>query len=200
MVKPSPAFDENGLSTSAGWVQVHNVEPLSREFIGSTEEYLAPGVGLPVSAYLDATPSAQSDKAICRTKDGSGWEWVVDYRGMPIFSTITRQESVMSVIGEIPDGFTLLKPGSDFDTWNGSAWETDQTARQAYITLQNQTIQKAMLGQATEIIAPLQDAVDLGIATDVENEKLLDWKKYRIELTRVDTSGEQTAWPDKPTV
>ncbi|WP_162542602.1 tail fiber assembly protein, partial [Escherichia coli] len=41
---------------------------------------------------------------------------------------------------------------------------------------------------AGEQIAPLQDAVDLEIATEEEASLLAAWKKYRVLLNRVDTS------------
>ncbi|EBP2453867.1 tail fiber assembly protein, partial [Salmonella enterica] len=47
-----------------------------------------------------------------------------------------------------------------------------------------------------EKIAPLQDAVDLEIATDDEKARLDEWKKYRVRVNRVDTSNP--AWPEKP--
>ncbi|NHB98015.1 tail fiber assembly protein [Photorhabdus stackebrandtii] len=40
--------------------------------------------------------------------------------------------------------------------------------------------------KSSEKIAPLQDAVDLGIATEDEKEALLSWKKYRVTLNRID--------------
>ncbi|MBB2297621.1 tail fiber assembly protein, partial [Escherichia sp. 93.1462] len=45
-------------------------------------------------------------------------------------------------------------------------------------------------------IAPLQDAVDLDMATDDETKLLLKWKKYRVLLMRVDIKN--TEWPKKP--
>ncbi|MEY5509334.1 tail fiber assembly protein, partial [Salmonella enterica subsp. enterica serovar Corvallis] len=47
-----------------------------------------------------------------------------------------------------------------------------------------------------EKIAPLQDAVDLGIATDDEKAQLGEWKKYRVLVNRVDTSNPD--WPEQP--
>ncbi|HHC0857871.1 TPA: tail fiber assembly protein, partial [Salmonella enterica] len=44
--------------------------------------------------------------------------------------------------------------------------------------------------------APLQDAVDLVIATDEEKSQLAEWKKYRVLVNRVDTSNPD--WPDVP--
>ncbi|EOM6987716.1 tail fiber assembly protein, partial [Escherichia coli] len=48
-------------------------------------------------------------------------------------------------------------------------------------------------------IAPLQDAVDLEMATDDEQALLLAWKKYRVLLNRVDTStAPDVEWPAVP--
>ncbi|EOI1001787.1 TPA: tail fiber assembly protein [Citrobacter farmeri] len=45
-------------------------------------------------------------------------------------------------------------------------------------------------------IAWRQDAVDVGIATDEETAALVDWKKYRVLLMRVDTAKPD--WPTLP--
>ncbi|EMD6815656.1 tail fiber assembly protein [Citrobacter koseri] len=53
-----------------------------------------------------------------------------------------------------------------------------------------------LLSLATAAIAPLQDAFDLGVATDEETALLLEWKKYRVQVNRVDTSKPE--WPELP--
>ncbi|MCT8350076.1 tail fiber assembly protein [Photorhabdus temperata] len=45
-----------------------------------------------------------------------------------------------------------------------------------------------LMEKANERITPLQDAVDLSMATEVESLALQAWKKYRVMLNRVDTS------------
>ncbi|WP_052105959.1 tail fiber assembly protein [Photorhabdus luminescens] len=53
--------------------------------------------------------------------------------------------------------------------------------------------------QAANFIAPLQDAVDLNIATENEQAALAEWKKYRVLLNRVDCStAPKIGWPKKP--
>lgn len=53
--------------------------------------------------------------------------------------------------------------------------------------------------EADTAIQPLQDASDLGIATDDEASKLVAWKKYRVMLMRVNTQYiEKIIWPDQP--
>lgn len=57
----------------------------------------------------------------------------------------------------------------------------------------------ALLTAANNTIAPLQDAVDLDIATDSEQSQLLAWKKYRVLLNRVDISvAPDIEWPTPP--
>lgn len=58
-----------------------------------------------------------------------------------------------------------------------------------------------LLAVASEKIAPLQDAVDLGIATTEETTSLTVWKTYRVLVNRVPTQpGFPTAidWPPVP--
>ncbi|WP_272662324.1 tail fiber assembly protein [Providencia sp. PROV111] len=56
---------------------------------------------------------------------------------------------------------------------------------------------QALLNEATAAIAPLQDAVDLGIATDEEREQLREWREYRVLINRIDTSiGVNIEWPE----
>lgn len=58
---------------------------------------------------------------------------------------------------------------------------------------------QALLAEANNAILPLQDAVDLEMATDEEVAQLTAWKKYRVLLNRVDTStAPNIDWPQKP--
>jgi hypothetical protein len=57
-----------------------------------------------------------------------------------------------------------------------------------------------LLAMATEKIAPLQDAIDLNMATDDEKALLTAWKKYRVLLMRIDTAtAPDITWPEQPT-
>ncbi|MGB8929506.1 MAG: tail fiber assembly protein [Pantoea agglomerans] len=58
---------------------------------------------------------------------------------------------------------------------------------------------QGLMGEANAQIAPLEDAVDLGIATGEETETYNQWRKYRVLLSRVDIStAPDISWPDKP--
>lgn len=62
---------------------------------------------------------------------------------------------------------------------------------------ENNRIKNQLTSEATAVIAPLQDAVDLSIATTEETKSLYEWKKYRVLLNRVDLN--KPSWPLKPT-
>ncbi|MCX8566968.1 MAG: virus tail fiber assembly protein, lambda gpK [Glomeribacter sp. 1016415] len=60
---------------------------------------------------------------------------------------------------------------------------------------------QARLSQAALKVAPLQDAVDLNIATDDEKQLLKEWKLYRVALNRIEQHANLSAeidWPKPP--
>jgi hypothetical protein len=57
----------------------------------------------------------------------------------------------------------------------------------------------SLVSEASSEIGPLQDAMDLGIATEEELNLLTEWKKYRVLLNRVDVSrAPEIVWPVRP--
>ncbi|WP_176082242.1 tail fiber assembly protein [Edwardsiella tarda] len=64
------------------------------------------------------------------------------------------------------------------------------------LTAQAEREKQSLLAEATKAISPLQDAVELGMATPEEESALKEWKIYRALLNRVDTSlGAAVVWP-----
>lgn len=66
------------------------------------------------------------------------------------------------------------------------------------IVSQNKTIKNALISEANEKIAILQDVIDLDMLEADEEVQLKKWKKYRILLTRVDASDINVVFPSKP--
>ena len=69
---------------------------------------------------------------------------------------------------------------------------------QPEIIAANKAARDDYLRRAALEIAPLQDAVDLDIATDREKASLGAWKKYRVDVSRIDVSVLNPTWPTKP--
>lgn len=64
---------------------------------------------------------------------------------------------------------------------------------------QAETEKALRMAAAAEAIAPLQDAVDIGMATEDEVGRLKAWKACRVLLNRVDVSeAPDITWPEIP--
>ena len=192
----SAVLDNNGLTISAGWAVVYNVDAKG-EFLQATYQYLPTGVGLPANAYLDAPKSVKDNQAIIH--NGQQWTYPKDLRGTIIYSTETGSETTMQEVGEIPDGYTTLKPTSEFDSWDGKKWQLDVSKQHQYEVNQASAKKIQLITEATAQIGYLQDAVDSQIATEQEIQLLAEWKKYRVLVNRIDIEqAPNIDWPNNP--
>ncbi|MGE2638326.1 tail fiber assembly protein, partial [Escherichia coli] len=92
-----------------------------------------------------------------------------------------------------------LSPEGEFQKWNGTAWVKDAEAEKLFRIREAEETKNSLMQVASEHIAPLQDAVDLEIATEEEASLLAAWKKYRVLLNRVDTlTAPDVDWPAAP--
>ncbi|OCA55127.1 tail fiber assembly protein [Photorhabdus namnaonensis] len=191
---------KDGLATQAGWIKVYHANQITREFTNADIEYVMLGVSLSDGAYPDAPELPKSDdEAVRRSEDKSRWEILPDYRGKIAYDTLTRDPIEISEIGELPETLTFKKPPTDFDKWDGKDWVVDQGLLKAHQINEARQKQAALLQQANETLSPLQDSVDLEIATEDEEAALLEWKKYRVLLSRVDVlQAPDIEWPEVP--
>lgn len=197
---PVAQLGKDGLSVTEGWIAVYSVSRDSREYTGVNNEHLALGVSLPAGGYADSpTLPTEPDKAVRRNVAGTAWEIVADLRGKVAYSTETGQSGEVNFIGELPDTLTLLAPLTIYDKWNGANWVTDKAAQHAAVARAAEEKKAKLLNEATAKIAPLQDAVDTGMATDGEKAHLTAWKTYRVLLNRIDASkAPDIEWPIIP--
>ena len=192
----SAVLDNSGLTISAGWVVVYNVDAKG-EFLQATYQYLPIGVGLPANAYLEAPQSVKDNQAIIH--DGQQWTYPKDLRGTKIYSIETGGETILQEVGEIPDGFTELKPTSEFDSWDGKKWQFDKNKQHQYEVNQASIKKNQLLDEAASQLSYLQDAVDSQIASEQETQLLVEWKKYRVLVNRIDIElAPNIEWPNQP--
>ncbi|MEY0536580.1 tail fiber assembly protein [Providencia rettgeri] len=79
------------------------------------------------------------------------------------------------------------------------AWADIPPPTQKELIQQAEDEKQNRLQEASKIIAPLQDAADLGMAIESEVATLNKWREYRALLNRVDTSvAPDIKWPEKP--
>ena len=192
----SAVLNKNGLTISAGWAIAYHVDAKG-EFSQATYQYLPVGVGLPANAYLEAPKNVQENQAIIH--NGQQWTYPKDLRGTTIYSTETGTETTMQEVGDIPEGYTTLKPGSKFDKWDGKKWQLDKNKQHQSQVNQATTQKNQLIAEATSQISYLQDAVDSQIASEQEIQLLAEWKKYRTLVNRIDVQqAPNIDWPKQP--
>ncbi len=111
-----------------------------------------------------------------RSEDEKSWILIPDHRGEKIYYTGERYSTTLQTVGEVPAGYTLIAPETDFDTWNGTEWVTDSAAEKKHIISLADEEKTCLLRLANERNTPLQYVVDLEMATDSERAGLLSWK------------------------
>ncbi|WGO84668.1 tail fiber assembly protein [Arsenophonus apicola] len=191
---------ENGLAANTGWIKTYIADPITREYIHANMEYVYFDVSVSAGAYIDAPVlPTKTGYAVVRSQDETKWEIVADHRTKIAYNTETRQQLEIDFIGELPPTLTLLKPQTEFDKWNGKKWLTDTEAQKAASIAEVERQKSAMLNEANNIITYLQDAMDVGLASDTETARLQIWKKYRVLLNRINTlTAPDINWPPKP--
>lgn len=190
---------EYGTAIVAGEMTVYNYDGETREYLSATSEYLPVGVGLPANACTDEPLKARKGFAVCRSPMGDGWEYLPDHRGETVWNTQTVESMTVTLPGDYPADTTTLSPLTPYDVWEGEKWVTDEGRKKAAETEAAADKKSFLIQSASDTLSPLQDAIELGMATDEEKSRFDAWRKYRVLLTRVDTStAPNVTWPSKP--
>lgn len=168
-----------------------------------------------LTTYVPENPGLAPDNALfLKSDEGADW-----YQAQIHFSVQTRK------IGYDKDGLILIQHKNIWALWPidmsvSEVLETDLPdnfpasgeslqgwmfkdgkilqAPVDYVSIVEKEKSRRLL-EASMAINPLQDAFELGIATEEEGEKLQEWKKYRVFVSRVDTSDPDViVWPEPP--
>lgn len=192
-------LNKNMIATRAGDITVYNFDGETGEYLSTTVEYLAIGVGLPAHSCTDAPLDEKDGFAICQMADRTGWEYVVDHRGELVFDTQTGQPVKVTRPGDYPDNVTTIAPTTPYDQWNGKEWVTDENALQRGQVLEADQKKAALLAGAQSTISLWQTELQLGIISDEDKVKLIAWMKYIQALQKVDTAtAPDINWPVPP--
>lgn len=191
--------NKNGIATKAGDITVYNYDGETREYLASSVEFLAVGVGIPANACTDAPVDTKDGYAVCRTVSLDGWGYVTDHRGETVYDTETGQPVEIAELGDYPESVTTIKPLTPYDHWNGSEWVTDESAQKGGQVQEAKQQKSALLAEAQSTISLWQTELQLGIISDEDKASLIAWMKYIQALKAVDTStAPDIEWPVKP--
>ncbi|MBJ2706698.1 tail fiber assembly protein [Salmonella enterica subsp. enterica serovar Newport] len=186
------------MSEQAQTIKIFNLRSDTNEFIGAGDAYIPPHTGLPANCTDIAPPDIPSSHIAVFDAETQTWSLQEDHRGETVYDTTTGNQMYISEPGPLPENATSVSPGGGYKKWDSKTqvWVNDEAAEAAARLREAEGTKNRLLQIASEKIAPLQDAVDLGIATDDEKAQLHEWKKYRVLVNRVDTTN--LVWPEQP--
>jgi hypothetical protein len=192
-------LNEEGISIQPGWIVVYNCAPNNNEYIGSSEEYLIEGIGLPANSFLDSPPDSREGFVIYRSHDKESWVQDADLRGKTAYDTVLRRTLVIDTFGPLPEHLTLQAPKTDFDIWDGEKWVTDLGAQTSFLCSQAEARKVQLIHAANQKSLIWQTQLLLGIVSETDKKKLTEWMIYVQALQSVDTSAPMTIeWPREP--
>lgn len=194
---PNLDYDENGFAMTSGWESCHCCQH-DGVYIGKNDVYVSINSGLPAHAYLDEPPPHPAGFWPSRLDCSQPWLIMRDLRGQIAFNTKTKQPRLITELGELPENETLLPPASPYDVWDTDKWLADPDAEAAAALAAATATRQVLLVEANQRIAVLGDAIDLGMATEKEQGSYNEWRRYRVELTRLDLTVTPIFWPAKP--
>ncbi|MGE2764153.1 tail fiber assembly protein [Escherichia coli] len=187
------------IAIAAGNITVYNYDGETREYISTSNEYLAVGVGIPACSCLDAPGTHKAGYAICRSADLNSWEYVPDHRGEMVYSTETGESKEIIAPGDYPENTNTIAPLTPYDKWDGDKWVTDINAQHVAEVEAAEQQKSVQLLFAKEKIIFWQTELQLGIISDEDKEKLMSWVNYIKAVQAVDTQkAHNIIWPEKP--
>ncbi|HGB6105105.1 TPA: tail fiber assembly protein [Salmonella enterica subsp. enterica serovar Virchow] len=184
------------MSDTPQTIKIFNLRSDTNEFIGAGDAYIPPHTGLPANCTDVAPPEIPTSHIAVFDAETETWSLHEDHRGETVYDTTTGNQVYISAPGPLPENVTSVSPDGEYQKWDGKAWVKDEVAETAARLREAEGTKNRLLQIASEKISPLQDAVDLDIATDDEKAQLNEWKKYRVLVNRVGTSNPD--WPDIP--
>ncbi|EJM3255427.1 tail fiber assembly protein [Salmonella enterica] len=186
------------MSDTPQTVKIYNLRSDTNEFIGAGDAYIPPHTGLPANCTDIAPPDIPSSYIAVFDAETETWSLHEDHRGETVYDTTTGNQMYISDPGPLPENVTSVSPGGGYKKWDSKAqvWVNDEASEAAARLREAEGTKNRLLQIASEKIAPLQDAVDLDEATDKEKASLLAWRKYRVQVNRVDTLNPD--WPEQP--
>ena len=154
----------------------------SKDFhlVGSFEYHWAIGTGLAAQSTNIKPPSFSASKIPIFNEDQQKWSIVDDYRLQMAYSTTDKMEVRIDYVGELKDGFTLSKPDTQFDVWNGQYWIDPRTEEEklAYKRSQYPKLTRYQF---------MRGLLEMGFkSSDIEAQILLIEDEFTRELTMID--------------
>lgn len=198
-MKKTDLLDEDLLAINSGEIIVYNFDCISREYLSSTSETIAVGVGLPANSCIDAPLDKKDGVVVCRTKNLLAWAYIFDHRGEIGYNKETGSPFNITELGEYPKSVTPKKPTSQYDKWNGDSWTEDLATKHEADIANAQKHRQSILDDIEETTSDWRIEMLLGDISDNDKSQLSAWMSYKSAVKAVDVStAPDVSWPVLP--
>ncbi|UXY12110.1 tail fiber assembly protein [Kosakonia sp. ML.JS2a] len=192
-------LNQNLIATAAGEITVYNFSGDTREYLSTSVEYLAVGVGIPGNSTVEAPLAAKNGFAVCCAADARSWLYVADHRGETVYDLESGVETSVTTLGDYPANVTTLAPATPYDKWNGSTWVTDSTAQHDAQIASAEQKKTQLLNAAKNTISLWQTALQLGRLSEANKARLIAWMDYIDAVQAIDSAqAPDINWPAQP--
>lgn len=192
-------FDEKGYAAEAGEIRVYYFNPVTREYMGWSDEYINVGVSMPGNST--AIEPGHEVKGEVFVFSGAEWVLTEDHQGETAYAISDGQPVTVDYIGSLREGFTSVAPATKFDKWDGSKWVADPEAQRAYDITSAESLQQTLINQANAFMNGKQwpGKAAIGRLKSDELVKYGSWLDYLDALEAIDTSSApDVTWPIPP--
>ena len=188
------------VATKAGDITVYNYDGETREYISTSSEYLAVGVGIPAYSCLDAPGIHKAGYAICRSVNLNSWEYVPDHRGEIVYNTETGESKQITAPGDYRENTTTIAPLTPYDKWDGEKWVTDTEAQHSAAVDAAEAQRQSLIDAAMASIGLIQLKLQAGRKLmQAETTRLNAVLDYIDAVTATNTStAPDVIWPELP--
>ena len=179
-------------------------DPISRIFTGEStpwpidpvesdiaSEIVYARLSEPAQSASDAPPEIPPGMLARRLDNDSGWELVHDTLGI-WYDSEGQRVHVDSLETDV-SAFTRIPPPNDMSMLVDGEWADDPAKVSAAAKSAADSAVAVGMSVAALQIAVLQDAVELGMATQAESDAYTAWRRYRVLLSRAQSDP---AYPD----
>lgn len=152
---------------------------------------------IPRTALLKQPLEEKDGYQVCAVLDANGYaidsEYVEDHRDKTIYQTQDcKQSKTVEKLGSIEDGWTLLKPTTQFDEWIDGEWITNKQRQYEAELLQVESTRRALY---TNVDA-LRNEASMIRTVEKDEAKAADYEQQAIALYL--KIRDENPWPTPP--
>jgi hypothetical protein len=179
------------------------VDETNQLITGPIDLPVTPGIGVQIPGNVIVLT-----ELLPAPEDGYVWVWrnaqasqLIDLRNRFVYRKDNGNYVYWSELGPLPDYLTVKGRPNSYYFWKDDDWVLDIEAERAGLAAQADSERDNRLREVIIRVAPLQYAYDVGEATAEQSASLQAWKRYALNLARIELQADYPSvieWPTAP--